>query len=87
MAKRVTGEDIQRMVALYEEIGKYSEVARQVGFSASTVSKYIKENKASQTLSGDEIEPSMPTKAPDCSVFTSDEFFSYEDMVRELKGR
>lgn len=41
MAKRVTQSDIENMNNLYLKYGTYAEVARQTGFSASTVSKYI----------------------------------------------
>lgn len=40
-AKRVTDEDIKRMNELYLKIGTYAGVAREVGFSGSTVKKYI----------------------------------------------
>lgn len=42
--KKVTQEDIVRMNELYQELGSYAAVARQVGFSASTVSKYVDKN-------------------------------------------
>lgn len=41
MAKKVQQEDILRMVELYHQIGTYAGVAREVGFSASTVRKYV----------------------------------------------
>jgi hypothetical protein len=44
MAKRVQESDITRMLELYKELGTYAGVAREVGFSASTVRKYIIEN-------------------------------------------
>ena len=43
MAKKVQQEDILRMVELYDQIGTYAGVAREVGFSASTVRKYVVE--------------------------------------------
>lgn len=43
MAKRITQEQIEQMVDLYEELGTYSAVAKKLGISASSVSKYIKE--------------------------------------------
>ena len=38
-ARRVTDEDIKKMNELYLEIGTYAGVAREVGFSGSTVKK------------------------------------------------
>lgn len=41
MASKVTNEDIIRMNELYFKYKTYAAVAREVGFSASTVKKYI----------------------------------------------
>lgn len=41
MANKVTQTDITRMNELYLTLKTYAAVAREVGFSASTVSKYI----------------------------------------------
>ena len=46
MATKVTKELIDKMVELYNKIGTYSGVAKELGVSASTCSKYI---KAAQT--------------------------------------
>ena len=42
MANKVTNEDILRINELYYKHKIYAEVARQTGFSASTVKKYVK---------------------------------------------
>lgn len=39
--KRVTDEDILKMNMIYYECHNKAETARQVGFSASTVAKYL----------------------------------------------
>ena len=39
--KRVTNEDILQINSLYFRYKNYAEVARQTGFSASTVKKYV----------------------------------------------
>ena len=44
MANKVTSENILEFNALYYVCKNYSEVARQTGFSASTVSKYVDKN-------------------------------------------
>lgn len=41
MANKVTNEDILRINELYYKYKVYAEVARQTGFSASTVKKYV----------------------------------------------
>lgn len=44
MAKRVTDEDILHMNEIYYKTRVFAEVARQTGFSASTVRKYVDVN-------------------------------------------
>lgn len=46
MAQRVTQDDIIKMNNLYLQLHTYAAVAREVGFSASTVKKYIIKNYA-----------------------------------------
>lgn len=41
MANKVTQEDILRINELYYKHKTYAEVARQTGFAASTVKKYV----------------------------------------------
>ena len=50
MAKKITNEIIQQMLELYEEFGTYSAVSKKLGISASTVSKYIKEQNSCKTF-------------------------------------
>lgn len=42
MATKVNQELIEQMVELYNQLGTYATVAREIGVSASTCSKYIK---------------------------------------------
>lgn len=44
MAKRVTVDDIRQMNDIYYVHKSYAEVARQTGWSASTVAKYVDKN-------------------------------------------
>lgn len=44
MAKKVTPEDIIQFNELYFKLKTYAAVARETGFSASTVSKYVDKN-------------------------------------------
>ena len=48
MANKISQSQIDEMLRLYEEIGTYSGVAKQMGIAATTVSKYIKEQKQTQ---------------------------------------
>ena len=41
MARRVTAEEIVEMHRLYKELGTYAAVARKMGRSANSVSKYV----------------------------------------------
>lgn len=41
MASKVTSEDILRINEIYYKTKVYAETARQTGFSASTVKKYV----------------------------------------------
>ncbi len=40
-APRVTPEEIVEMHRLYAKLGNYAAVGREMGWSASTVSKYV----------------------------------------------
>lgn len=44
MARKVTTDDIKQFNELYYKHKSYAEVARQTGWSAATVSKYIDKN-------------------------------------------
>lgn len=44
-AKRISPEEIEQMILLYDKLGTYVAVAREMGRSASTVSKYIHKAK------------------------------------------
>ena len=48
MATKVTNELIEKMVELYNQLGTYAAVAREIGVSASTCSKYIKAAQVEQ---------------------------------------
>ena len=48
MAK-ITNEQIVKMIELYEKLGTYAAVARELGISATTVSRYVKQNQSIKT--------------------------------------
>ena len=49
-ATRVTPQEIVKMHKLYAQHGNYAAVGREMGRSASTVSKYIKMQGVSQNV-------------------------------------
>ena len=65
MATKVTPEMIEEINELYIQLGVKAQVARQVGVSASTVSKYIIPNyipKSNRVISKCDIEPTYDFK-------------------------
>ena len=46
MAQKITHAQVEQMLSLYKTIGTYSGVAKQMGISATTVSRYVKEAKS-----------------------------------------
>lgn len=49
-AKRITPEEIVEMIRLYKKLGTYAAVAREVGRSASSVSKYVQMKGVSNNI-------------------------------------
>ena len=49
-AKRITPQEIVEMHRLYKELGTYSAVARKIGRSASSVSKYVQMQGVPQNI-------------------------------------
>lgn len=65
MGRKITDEIIEQINELYLKIGVKSRVAKELGISASTVSKYIQEGyigKAERTVSKFDKEPILLTE-------------------------
>ena len=45
MAKKIDNAIIEQIQELYAKLGTYSAVAKELGISASTVSKYLKKQR------------------------------------------
>lgn len=96
MASKVTQEDIINMNELYLKYKTYAEVARQTGFSPSTVKKYIVPNFVSQEkleikkfnkLLTDTFPASFPKGVAEWAkvlAFTDQEFAAMEELRKEI---
>lgn len=84
MANRITPEQIQEMVRLYAEIGTYSGVAKQMGVSASTVSRYVKEQKSIKTYEAPAAEGDIPQPKP-ISEISRDSIITFSTLAPEEK--
>ena len=75
MARKVTTDDIKQFNELYYKYKSYAEVARQTGWSSSTVTKYIDKNYQPVV----EAEIKRFNVATDLPEFNSDIFSSVEN--------
>lgn len=76
MASKVTNEDIIKMNDLYLQYHTYAEVARQTGFSASTVRKYVQKDwKPLSERPRTIFDPNDLPDEPDLSIFDGIENF------------
>ena len=73
MANKVTSEDILRINELYYKHKTYAEVARQTGFSASTVKKYV-------------ISGWVPVATENIIKFNMDDLPEFEEAVKCFVG-
>lgn len=69
MAKRVTQEDIIQMNELYLTLKTYAAVARETGFSSSTVSKYIQKDYVPQSKIEIKHYDGNKMPVPDFAIF------------------
>ena len=96
MAVKVTNELVEQMVELYNKLGTYAAVAREIGVSASTCSKYIKmalseeknkvEAKKNYIPFDKEIKPIEEIKIEweDICWLSPEEVKDIEDLWREI---
>lgn len=96
MARKVQQADIERMLELYCQLGTYAAVAREVGFSASTVRKYILENQVITPPAAVELFDTAKLNSEidytmflvpnwgDLCVLTNDEKNEVEQLWKEL---
>ena len=73
MANRVTNEDILRMNEIYYKTRVFAEVARQTGFSASTVRKYVDVNW-------------KPVENENIVRFSLEQLPDYKEAVKNFRG-
>lgn len=96
MATKVTNELVEQMVELYNKLGTYAAVAREIGVSASTCSKYIKtalseeknkvEAKKNYIAFDKEIKPIEEIKVEweDICWLSPEEVKDIEDLWKEI---
>ena len=85
MAKKITPEQVEQMELLYTEFGTYSAVAREMGISAGTVSRYLKQKAEERTYSSyDGPAPCALPVAPIVLAWTEKDEISYQDFVKEF---
>ena len=92
MAQKITQSQIEQMLTLYEQIGTYSGVAKQMGISAATVSRYIKATQFSpiikptitQTITPKPIEQIDFQSLLTFSNLTQEEQNSYDAWLKEF---
>lgn len=77
---RVTDKDIENFNVLYIKYGTYAEVARQTGFSPTTVKKYIK----SDFVPSVEVETKIFFVSSDFPETFNNEMFEGIDNYGEL---
>lgn len=96
MASKITQEDIIKINELYLKYKTYAEVARQTGFAASTVKKYIITNftpqdkleiKKFDKILSDNFPTSFPKTKEEWTrilVFTELESANMEELRKEI---
>lgn len=85
MAKKITPEQVEQMELLYAELGTYSAVAREMGISAGTVSRYLKQKAEERTYSSyDGPAPCFFPVAPVDFTWTEKDETSYQDFIKEF---
>lgn len=73
MANRVTSEDILHMNEIYYKTHVFAEVARQTGFSASTVRKYVDTNWT-------------PVVSEEITIFSMKDIPDFKEAVKCFRG-
>lgn len=88
MAKRITQDQIQTMIQLYSKLKTYSAVAKEMGISATTVSRYIKENDStfvySDAIAARHIEEISPESLTTFSNLSDEEQASFSAWLKEF---
>lgn len=88
MANKITPDQIAQMQTLYASLKTYSAVAKQMGISPATVSRYLKAANTVKTYSSG-IEPIPMQDIPSNSIsswgiMTEEEHASYTKWLKEF---
>lgn len=93
IAKKLSSEQIQQIHTLYQQIGTYSGVAKQIGISAATVAKYVKASDIAPIINSQlpivriaakPIEQISIDSILTFSVNTAEEKRSYQEWLKEF---
>ena len=77
MAQKITQEQIDKMIYLYEKLGTYTAVAKEMNISPATVSKYVKAaQKEIKTFTS-----TTPIAAKPISEISLDSIISFSTMT------
>ena len=92
MAQKITQTQINEMIELYNQLKTYSAVAKQMGISPSTVSRYIKASKLTTTpniknknIAAKPIDEISTTSIISFSILTDEEKKSMDEWLKEFK--
>ena len=78
MARRVSVDDIRQMNEIYYKCKSYAETARQMGWSASTVSKYVDKNYTPAAES--DIKQFDVSKMPEFSLIVFENITNFGEL-------
>ena len=88
MAAKITQEQIHQMIELYGQLGTYSGVAKQLGISAATVSRYIKQQQNIRTYTENIFPIPIETIHLDdilsFSILSNEEKTIYNNWIKEF---
>ena len=92
MAQKITQSQINEMIQLYDQLKTYAAVAKQMGISPSTVSRYIKESKSTTTpdiknenIAAKPIDEILTASVISFSILTDEEKKSMNEWLKEFK--
>lgn len=95
MASRISVEDKKRIVELYAQTKNYSAVARETGFSAATVKRYVVEAENTKESKFEQYDGPIPVgyseilfpSAENIGFLTEQEKEDLKEFIDYLRGK